>query len=109
MLNHHDLLPEERSNPGLIQELQATYRLRPEEQQALARVHERLAHSSQPLPLLDAVRIDDLARARQRVTPTAPPTRISQFRRRWLTRLGAFAAAMLVLVPVSSLGLPFFA
>ena len=107
MLNHNDLLSEERSNPGLIQELQATYRLRPEEQQVLARVHERLVHSSQPLPLLDAVRIDDLARARQRVTPAGPPTRISQFRRRWLTRLGAFAAAMLVIVLVGSLALTF--
>ena len=45
MLNHHDRLPEEQSNPGLIQELRATYRLRPEEQQALARVHERLAEA----------------------------------------------------------------
>lgn len=107
MLNHHDLLPEEQSNPGLIQELQATYRLRPEEQQVLTRVQERLAHSSQPLPLLDTVRIDDLPRARQRVTPAGPPTRISQFRRRWLTRLGAFAAAMLVVVLVGSLALTF--
>jgi len=107
MLNHHDRLPEEQSNPGLIQELRATYRLRPEEQQALARVHERLAHSSQPLPPLDAVRIDDLARARQRVTPAGPPTPISQFRRRWLTRLGAYAAAMLVVVLVGSLALTF--
>lgn len=107
MLNHHDRLPEEQSNPGLIQELRATYRLRPEEQQALARVHERLAHSSQPLPLLDTVQIDDLARARQRVTPAGPPTRISQYRRRWLTRLGAFAATMLVVVLVGSLALTF--
>ena len=107
MLNDHDLLPEEQSNPGLIQVLRATYRLRPEEQQALARVHERLAHSSQPLPPLDAVRIDDLAPARPRVTPAAPPTRISRFRRRWLTRLGAFAAAMLVIVLVGSLVLTF--
>lgn len=107
MLNDHDLLPEEQSNPGLIQELRATYRLRPEEQQALARVHERLARNSQPLPSLDAVRIDDLVRARQRVTPAAPPTRISRFRQRWLTRLGAFAAAMLVIILVGSLALTF--
>lgn len=107
MLNHHDQLPEEQSNPGLVQELRVTYRLRPEEQQVLARVHERLAHSSQPLPLLDAVRIDDLARARQRVTPAGPPTRISRFRQRWLTHLSAFAAAMLVVVLVGSLALTF--
>lgn len=107
MLNDHDLLPEEQSNPDLIQELRATYRLRPEEQQALARVHEGLAHSSQPLQPLDAVRIDDLALPRQRVKPAAPPTRISRFRRRWLSRLGAFAAAMLVIVLVGSFALIF--
>jgi len=91
----------------LIQELQTTYRLRPEEQQVLARVHERLSHSSHPLPSPDNVRFDDRTRSPQRVTPGKLPERIAGSRRRWLTRLSALAAAMLVVVLVGSLVLTF--
>ncbi|HEV2581791.1 MAG TPA: hypothetical protein VGT44_13135 [Ktedonobacteraceae bacterium] len=107
MLDQNDLLPEEQSNPALIEELRTTYRMRPEEQQALARVHERLANSSHPLPPVDAVRIDDLARARQRATRVALPTRNAGFRRKWLTRLNAFAAVIIVVLLIGSLALTF--
>jgi preprotein translocase subunit SecD len=107
MLDQNDLLPEEQSNPALIQELQTTYRMRPEEQQALARVHERLAHSSHPLPPIDTVRIDDLSRSRLSATPFAFPARNAGSRRRWLTRLSALAAAIIIALLVGSLALTF--
>jgi hypothetical protein len=103
MLNENDLLPEEQDNPGLIKELRATYRLKPEEQQALARVHERLSHGSHSLPPFDAVRFDDLSRSPQRATPAELSARTAGFRRRWLTRLNTLAAAILVVILVGSL------
>ena len=105
MLGFDDLLPEEQANPAITHELRTAYRLRPAEQQALARVHERLAQSSHTIPPLNAVRVNDLTPSRQRISPAELPVRTTSFRRRWLTRLNTLVAAILVIILVGSLAL----
>lgn len=107
MLNENDLLPEEQANPTLIYELRATYRLSPEEQQALARVHERLAHNADPLPALKIAHSKDLTRSSQRMVSGRSPIQIAGFRQRWLTRFSTLVAAALLVILVGSLALTF--
>lgn len=107
MLNENDLLPEEQANPALIHELRATYRLKPEEQQALARVHERLAHNADPLPALKIAHSNDLTRSSQRLASGRSPIQIAGFRQRWLTRFSTLVAAALFVILVGSLALTF--
>jgi len=40
MLDHNDLLPEEKAYPAIVQKLQITYQMKPEEMQVMARVHD---------------------------------------------------------------------
>jgi hypothetical protein len=84
MLDHDELLPEEQAHPVLIQQLRATYQMRPEEKQVLTRVHERLAQSTHELPLLESVQEERSVGMRQRVSPISPSSR-TKIGQRWLT------------------------
>jgi hypothetical protein len=104
MLDHDELLPEEQAHPVLIQQLRATYQMRPEEKQVLTRVHERLAQSAHELPLLESVQEERSVGMRQRVSPISPSsqTKIGQ---RWLSRLNMLAAVIIIGLLISLLAL----
>ena len=102
MLDHDELLPEEQAHPVLIQQLRATYQMRPEEKQVLTRVHERLAQSTYELPLRESVQEERSEGRRQRVSPIAPSSR-TRIGQRWIPRLNMLAAVISIGLLISLL------
>lgn len=109
MLDHDELLPEERANPGLVQELRTTYQMKPEEQQVLARVYQRLAQNAQPLPLAqpELAQTGGSTQRRQHVSPVSLPSRANRPRQRWLQSLNSLVAVLFVGLLVGSLAFTF--
>lgn len=104
MLDHDELLPEELANPILIQELRTTYQMTPDEQRVLARVYERLAQYSYPLPVQEYD-----PRPLQLVSPVPTLEKPFRTRRRWLRHLSAIAGVLFLVLLVSSLVFAFTA
>lgn len=107
MLDHDELLPEEQANPGLIQELQAIYLMKPEEKQVLGHVHQRLAHNDSSLPLSEPVHVEGRAQMLQFGALTATPLQSIKARQRWPRLLNVLAAVLILGLLVSSLGFTF--
>lgn len=107
MLDHDELLPEEQAHPVLIQQLRASYQMRPEEKQVLTRVHERLAQSTHELPLLESVQQERSVGMRQRVSPISPSSR-TKIGQRWLSRLNMLATVIIIGLLISLLALTLF-
>jgi hypothetical protein len=107
MLDHDELLPEEEAYPDLVQELQATYQMKPEEKLVLSRVHQRLAESSHPLPLPELAQAGGQTRPFQFSSSAAAPSRPARARQRWLRPLNAFAAVLILGLLVGSLVVTF--
>ena len=105
MLDRHELLPEEQVHPDIIEKLRAAYRMKPEEEQALFRVRERLAQSSHALPLLDAAQSDEHADHLE-ILPISLSSNIGA-RRKWSRLFNALAAAIVVALLVGSLAFAF--
>ncbi len=101
MLDHDELLPAEQAYPGLVQELRTTYQMKPEEKQVLTRVHERLAQSSHPLPLLEPAQAETGPLVF--VPLVSAHSRPTRFRQRWLPRLNMLAAVLFIGLLVGSL------
>jgi photosystem II stability/assembly factor-like uncharacterized protein len=103
MLDRDELLPAEQAHPALLQELRATYHIKPEEEQMLARVHERLERLAQgSLPHADQKPGRTSAPLLEVGSP-APFSRPTRPGKRRFRRLNAFAAVLLTGVLVSSL------
>jgi hypothetical protein len=107
MLKHDELLPEEQANPDLIRELRTTYQMKPEAQQALSRVHERLAQSSRPIPLRESVRTEGRAPTQWFARPASTPYQPGQSRRILLSRFNIFAAMLFIVLLVGALALTY--
>ncbi|HET7641186.1 MAG TPA: hypothetical protein VFK47_20930, partial [Ktedonobacteraceae bacterium] len=101
MLDHDELLPAEQAYPGLVQELRTTYQMKPAEKQVLTRVHERLAQSSHPLPLLEPAQAG--TEPMVFVPLVSAHSRPTIFRQRWLPRLNMLAAVLFIGLLVGSL------
>lgn len=106
MLDHDELLPEEQAHPGLIQELRTIYLMKPEEQQVLSRVHQRLAEDSHSLPLPESTRAGRRAQTPWPVSVISPRRHYGP-RQRWLRPLSTLAAVLFVGLLVGSLILAF--
>jgi hypothetical protein len=100
MLDHDDLLPEEQAYPGLIQELRTTYRMKPEEEEVLTRVHEQLA-------LFEPIQVGGHTRPQGLVPPRSLPVRPTRLKQRWPRRLSILAAVLITGLLVSSLAFIF--
>lgn len=109
MLDHDELLPEEQASPALVAELRTAYQLKPQEKLVLARVHARLAQSSQSIPLPESalVHTNGRTQSQQLAPPVAQPSRSSYSRQRWLPHLNTLAAVLFVGLLVGSLVLTF--
>ncbi len=103
MLDHDELLPEEQAFPGLVQELRTTYQMKTEEKQVLTRVHQRLARSSHPLPMLEPVQAGSHTQPQRLVPPLSLLSHPTSFRQDWLPRLNTFVAVLFVGLLVGSL------
>ncbi|MEO8970286.1 MAG: hypothetical protein ABI406_01660 [Ktedonobacteraceae bacterium] len=109
MLDHDELLPEELANPLLLEELRTAYKMTPDEQRVLARVHERLAQYSYPLPVheYEPVSIGDDSRPLQLVSLVPTIEKPVRTRQRWLRHLNAIAGVLFLVLLVGSLVLTF--
>ncbi|HEY7419007.1 MAG TPA: hypothetical protein VH593_27750, partial [Ktedonobacteraceae bacterium] len=107
MLDHDELLPEEKAHPGLVQELQAIYLMKPEEKQVLSRVYQRLEQNSSSLPLSDPVQAGNQAQLLRFNSPTATRLRSAEARPGWPRLLNILAATLILGLLVGSLGLAF--
>jgi hypothetical protein len=99
MLDHNDQLPEEQAYPDLIQKLQTTYQMKPEEMQILTRVHARLAQNSQPLPILAPTQFEA-------PTPISTLSLLSQYRKskqNRFPRLNVLVATLVIALLTGSL------
>ena len=100
MLDHDELLPEEQAYPGLVQELRTIYRMKPEEGDVLARVHEHLA-------LFEPIQVVGHTQPQGFIPPLSPPTRPTRLKQRWLQRLSILAAVLITGLLVGSLAFIF--
>lgn len=107
MLDRNELLPEERANPEIIEQLRAAYLMKPEEEQALLRVRERLAQSSHALPLLVSVQADEQRGKEHVASSLVSPSHNRRERRKWSRLFNILAAAIVVALLVGSLALAF--
>lgn len=105
MLDHDELLSAEQAHPDLVQELRTLYQMKPEEQRVLARVHQRLAENSHPLPVRETTQAANPAQPRRPVAAISSRARPS--RQRWLRPLSTFAAVLFVGLLVGALVLTF--
>lgn len=111
MLEHNDLhdelLPAEQANAELIEQLRSIYQLTQEEQQVLARVHERLELYSQPIPVLEPIETVYSGRERppqrEALLYASPAPALTFSRRRFLTRLNSAAALLFVALLIGGL------
>lgn len=106
MLDRNELLPEEQIYPDIVEKLRAVYQMKPEEEQVLLRVRERLAQSSHTLPLLAPIQVDEYAE-QHLVSPSVPPSSIVKARWKWSRLFNMLAAALVVALLVGSLAAAF--
>ncbi len=113
MLDHDELLPIEQDNPNLVRELRTVYRVTPEEQRVPARVFERLAMYSYPLPVQEHEHEPAStaygSRPLQLVSPVATLEKPFRTRRRWLQNLNAIAGVLFLVLLIGSLVFAFTA
>jgi streptogramin lyase len=103
MLDHDEQLSEERAEPVLIQELQATYRMKPEEKQVLVRVRERLAMSSHPFSAQEfAQTIQPGATGGKQGATFSHRPPFSPHKQRWGQRINLLVAVIVVTVLVGT-------
>jgi len=108
MLDYDQLQPEEQMHPELLQELQATYRVKPEEEQMLARVHERLERLAQgPLPQAATQASDRVSAPLLHVVSSTPSPWSARSGKVGFRRLNTLVAVLLAGVVVGSLVITF--
>jgi photosystem II stability/assembly factor-like uncharacterized protein len=102
MLENNDSLPEEQAYPELLQELQATYHIKQEEEQVLERVRERLLKRTvQPISLKELTPLEDSPQDRRTRLQSSPFRRPAQ--RKWVRLINTLAATLLVATLVGAL------
>jgi hypothetical protein len=103
MLNRDELLPAEQENPAITEELRNMYRMKPEEKQVLARVHQHLIQNAQPLPLSKSVQTESHVRRLQLIPAPNSHAQPARLRPGWLQRFNALAAILFIGLLVGSL------
>jgi len=108
MLDHNELLPEEQAHPAIVEKLRAAYQMKPDEEQTLLRVRERLAQSSHALLLLDPIQSGEYAGEQRPASPLVSPSgNVGARRKKWSRLFNTLAAAIVVAVLVGSLAFAF--
>lgn len=107
MLDRNDLLPEEQAHPNIVEKLRTAYKIKPEEEQVLIRVHERLAQRFHTLPPVEPVQAGQYA-GKQHLSSSLDSSSSSvRASRRWLRHFNTLAAAIIVALLVGSLAFAF--